>query len=280
MAMIPTAQSMRLAMLHRYNKAYETIANTTMNQKFAILANATIDTAQRHKQNLVLIGNGGHHYSTSPGPITDYHISTNTGLYNHIPIVLRKTDNDLTDAQRAKYALRKVIQVGSSWYAAYYAKRVDLTQFNIEYLIKEINATTGALVNTTTYVPTSSNLNPTPPTLSGSTPSTNKYVGAYLTLTSFIFDALDIAEIQNAATVLYGSITNAVVSELAFAASMDQTITITNYDDSTSSFIEAVHTLITDVSDAHFYNFSTGTMSVNSAISFGCATNIRESTVG
>lgn len=278
MNIIPTAQSLRLTMLQRFGKAYTTDSYTTINQKLAIRATATIDVTKQHKLNLVIIGNGGHHYTTSPGPVTDYHVSTNTGLYSQIPIVMRKTNADLTPTQREKYALRKSLTVGSTTYYAYYAKRIDLSIYPIANQIKTIN-TSGVVTNTVNYVPTSSELSPTPLVMGSVATTDKKYVGSYLTMTDFIFDEMDIAEIQNTATILYGSISNAIVSEIGFCASQDANISITNYDGSTSTFTEADHTLLTDVSDGEFYNLATGVVSVNSSIVFGCTTDVKLATL-
>lgn len=278
MNIIPTAQSARLAMLHRYRKPYTTINYTTLNQKFGILANASIDVNQSHSQNLIVYGNGGHHYSTSPGPITDYHISTNTALYSHIPAVLRPLGNDLTVTQRQKFALRKQMQVGSNYYIAYWARRMSVDAFSLVHKTKIVDLSTGDLISDTVFTPTSGDLSPTPPSLSDTNPSTKKYVGTFITMENFMLDAFDIAELQNVATLLYGSIYNTIISEIGFVASQTEQITVTNFDDSTSTFDEAVHCLLTDVSDGEFYNLSSATTTVTTTTEFGCSANIRQST--
>jgi hypothetical protein len=218
--------------------AFNMLPNTTLNEKFSVQSGVTPPNNKIPTVGYLAIGNGGHTVQTGSGglplikPIQ--HVATDGALYNHLPFVLRATNNDISPTERAKYGLRKTVTYGGVQYIAYYLKRLVLDSAVVDISLQTIN---NGVTTTTEFVPSSGNLSPTPPVLDsqGSNSLTSQYgvVSATLPIT---FTADECTELINAATIVYGSPDYAIISEMALVSGVDKTVTITGG----ASFLEVV----------------------------------------
>lgn len=212
------------------NSEFQMLDNTTLNEKFNIQAG--VEPANTPAVGYYAIGNGGHTTAMGAGNIplirSVEHLATDAALYNHLPFVLRTVDNDLTQAERTKYALRKQITVDSTPYIAYYLKRIDVAS-GIPQL--KLQTTNNGVTSTSTFVPSATNLSPTPPALSESNVNTLKSQYAIVSQPiPFSLTAAEVAEILNAAAIIYGDEAYAVISEMSLCSGEDKAITLAGGD--------------------------------------------------
>lgn len=223
--------------------AFKLLDNTTINKKFGILADQVPAAGQMPALQYFMIGNGGHSFTVGangvgkPSPII--HRSTDCALYNFLPFVLREPANDLTAAEMTRYRMRVPTVINGVNYVAYYAREMDFTGITpqMEYVTIQADGTKV----TTPFVPTSANLNPTPPTLSstGVNVTTSDYVQVSvevpLTLTGD-----DAAEIVNVANILYGDPDLAIISEIALCSGVDKLVQGGGNGQATFNYTEAI----------------------------------------
>lgn len=128
------------------NRYYAVKANTTLNEKFQIMASdhipkGTIENPTFPKLRYFVLGVGGLDVINTDGNYQmSQHRVLDAALFQHIPFVIKPVGNDLTPEQRMKYRLRKEITVDGTPFYAYYAKVVDLVDYrDYNYLIKKVN---------------------------------------------------------------------------------------------------------------------------------------------
>ncbi len=169
------------------------------------------------------IGNGGHNLvstGSQGGPYPDEkpHRASNTGFYNQIPFVVKHIDQDLTREQRALYRLRKILLIDGEYYAAYYARKLPIQNVEPKLLHTKIQ---NGIATTTEFVPTLNNLNPPDPIIG------QENDGSYLSVSSTMsidFNAQDVAWLQEACELLYGTSKAAIISEIAICSGIDKPI--------------------------------------------------------
>ena len=206
---------------------FEVAANSTLNEKFDIQSGVDLADGQIPEVGYYCIGNGGHRIVTGadgiPYTTPINHRARDAALFNHLPFVLREVDNDLSIAERARYALRRAETHNGRNYFAYYLKRIDVTNVN-----SEMNHTTvqDGVSETVPFVPTNDDLNPEPPEM----PSTGVITtdGNYLSSSAIVpidFTEKDVEELVNVSRVLYDNENRAVISEIGLCTGMDKTVT-------------------------------------------------------
>lgn len=226
---------------------FELKANTTLNEKFGIQAEATLDIDALPAMRYFSIGIGGHAFSVGANGVTKndivQHRATDAALYKHIPFVLRDINNDIDVTDRAKYGLRRIETHDGKQYIAYYLKRIDFTNVEVgmEYTSVENDVST-----VTDYVPTAANLNPSPPVLSptGVNLVTGDYVSATAKLT-LVFTKAEIQEIRDACNVIYGDDNYAIISEIALCSGVDKVVTSPAINNGTINFNEVIGVQVT-----------------------------------
>lgn len=208
------------------NLPFQMLPNSTLNEKFGVQS-GVLPTNTPHV-GYYAIGNGGHSFTTGangvPKPDFYTHQPTDPALYKHLPFVLRATNNDLTAAQAAKYALRTTLTVGSNTYYAYYLKRLDLSSAVPSVSIQTKNNGT---TSTRVFAPTSANLTPTPVPIGNE--ASNSISGTYAVVNAtvpIVLTAEECQEIINAATILYGDPALAIISEIAICSGEDKSVPI------------------------------------------------------
>ena len=201
--------------------------SSTLNEKFNIQNGTTVAAGEIPGVGYYAIGNGGHKYVSIDGisrPEPLQHLATDAALFNHIPFVLRPTSNDLTQAERSKYGLRKLETHSGESYYAYYLRRLstaDITA-STEYRIVANGSTT-----VSTFVPNASNLNPVPSELA--TSGTNAVTGDYVASSAKLpltFTADEVSELLNVAKVLYKDEKFAIISEVAIVSGVDKVVQV------------------------------------------------------
>ena len=184
--------------------------------------NASTDTNDL-KLNIYCIGNGGHQMLSDNGvPYTDPipHQPSDSCAYSLIPFVVVPVASDLSPSTRTNYRLRKVIELNSVLYAAYFAKVLDVSSSAPSTVM---NTVSNGITTPSSFVPGPSN----------QAPNKNNAIGAqnngsYLSVTSTLgiaFSADDVNNLIAACELLYGSANFAVVSEIILATSVDKPVT-------------------------------------------------------
>lgn len=184
--------------------------------------NATNDT-DGLKIDLFCIGNGAHRNIAGPTggvPYTEAipHKASDSGLYHMIPFVVVPTANDLSSGDRAKYRMRRTVDIGGVLHAAYYGKVLDFSSTSIA---KALLTTSNGVTTSTPFVPTVNNLRPTPPDLSSPTTSTLLQASATMMIP---FTAAEVQMLRDACELLYGDENYAIISEIALCSSIDRSV--------------------------------------------------------
>lgn len=230
-------------------------ANSTLNERFSILAGILPTASSPPHCGYYSLGNGGHTFTVGadgiPKPEPVQHRATDAAAYKPLPFVLRLPTNDLTTAERLNYALRRIEVWQGVQYIAYYFKRIDFTGVTVNQQFKTVDPTTGT-VTTTAFVPDSSNLNPTPPALSstGVNVTDGTYVSADCQL-DLSLSASDCTELLNVAQIVYGDPNAAIVSEVLLCSGVDYSTTVqSGVGNGTFSFLDAIAAQVMTFVDA------------------------------
>lgn len=203
---------------------YEPVENSTLNERFDILANTAPSQDEEPYVAYYVIGNGGHQHisgaSGVPYTMPRNHAATDAACFNHIPFVLRELDNDLSAVERQNYALRTIETIDGVEYAAYYAKRLNLE--NVEVTMQKVTIDNGSQEEET-FEPTNENLNPEPYDHDDEAliESSGEYVSGFAILT-INFSANDAEELRNVAKIMYGDENYAIISEIALVSGVDR----------------------------------------------------------
>lgn len=216
---------------------YSVGVNSTLNERWAIHQNVTINETERPNVGYVAIGIGGAKYTMGPPPtnlpkIDLYqHKPTDSGLFNQLPFVLRLVTEDLAPDERSKYRLRRLETHDAQVYVAYYLKKLDLsaTLPQLELRKVENNTTTS-----TTFKHTADDLNPTPTILSTGNSTTlldnvaYTVNGNYVAATAkvpFTMDENDIQEFKNVCNIIFGDESYGILTEVALCSGVERVLT-------------------------------------------------------
>ncbi len=226
---------------------------STLNEKLAINATELITSTDVPTMRYAAIGNGGHQMVAGANgisrPMIVQHRTTDAALYNQLPFVLRELTNDLDPTTRANYALRRIETHNGISYAAYYLRRLDMTNTTADMEYRTVSK--GVTVSTE-FVPNNSNLNPTPPALSNT--GTNVVTGDYVTATAkvnFSMSAAEVAEFMNVCNIIYGDPSYAIISEIALCSGVDKMLN-GDFNGVTISYNEAIAVQINSLISAFF----------------------------
>jgi hypothetical protein len=200
------------------NLPYTTPLNTTLNEFYNVQSG--VQPAKMPALGYMAIGNGAHVGATGvngfPLMVTVPHRCTDAGLFNGIPFCMRLLTNDLTPQQMAAYGMRVVKVINGLSYACYYLKVINMADVApvINY-----NAVNNGVTSTSPYSATSSNLNPTAPTVGagGVVQTSADYLTVQMVL-DLSFTQNDVDELENVANILYESVEYAIISEIAICS--------------------------------------------------------------
>lgn len=217
------------------------LAHSTLNERFNInqaMVPADVDIPRIR---YACIGNGGHSVVVGSNNIAlnkpIQHLPRHSGLYNHLPFVLRPLTNDLTPQQRAKYRLRSIVTIGGVVYSAYWLKVLNVTGTVVE---TDYYSVTNGVTTSTTFAPNSNDLNPSPPDLSslGVVSTSGDYIAASAKI-PFDLNASDISELGNVANIMYNDKDYAIISEIGLCSGVDKVVT-GDFNGVQASYTEAI----------------------------------------
>lgn len=222
-------------------KPFDIMANSTLNQKFNIHNNVAVGSNELPAMKYVGIGNGGHSMVVGangiPRPEPIQHTPRHSGMFNQLPFVLRRIDNDLTPIQRANYRLRRIETHDGDQYVAYYLKLLDMINTEPQLELRTVlNGTT----TSQEFSPELSDLSPVPPVINtgGVLTTTGDYIAATAKI-PFIMSASDITEFIDACNVIYGDDSYAIISEISLCSGIDRTLE-GNFNGATASYTDAI----------------------------------------
>jgi hypothetical protein len=242
--------------------------NTTLNERFNVLKTAVLPDGQYPRLQYFCIGTGGVKIVAGSDniPRTEMvqHRSTDASCFNPFPFVLRLASNDLSVAERLKYALRVQETYNGQTYYAYYLKRIDLSQVSVNLEARTVN---NGITTSSEFIATSSNLVPTPPAIlnQGANVLTSDYItcSAQVTLS---FTQQECEELLDAAVIKYGSEDYAILSEIGMCAGLDKVISLPD----ASSFKEAIGVqIVSHVNTWHSIQYTQG--GINGVYDLGVA---------
>lgn len=169
----------------------------------------------------VCIGIDGHRMITDSNGIVKTlpveHKPTDTGLYKIMPFVVKPVDNDLTDSERAKFRLRKVLTIDGVNYAAYYLRKLDTMNVSSTMVLTSIDQ---GIKNQTPWKPSINNLRPTKPTVGYENDSS--YIST-ISNVPLVFEEQDIIWFQEACQLLLGD-ANYSITEIGYCTAVDKPI--------------------------------------------------------
>lgn len=215
--------------------------HSTLNNKFDVNSGVEPTEDERAVMRYFCIGLGGHGYAGGADLIPRFsmlqHKSTDAALFGHLPFVLRPIDSDLSDTERSIYALRVQENYGGLPYYAYYLRRLDLTSVEPEMLYTTINA--GSEV-TTPFIPSAANLTPTPTIISDGMNVVSGDMTSVMARLGITFTTAQINEIMNAAKIIYGDESYAIISEIGLCTGVDRDVIVSSAGGGTFTQPEAI----------------------------------------
>lgn len=120
---------------------YKPLANTTLNEKFAVNADASAPSGQYPKLNYFCLGIGGESPIQGDGAyISSEHSPIDAALFQHIPFIIRTVNSDLSVSERANYRMRVLTTLAGVQYACYYLKVIP--SFDVPDYFNTINTIT------------------------------------------------------------------------------------------------------------------------------------------
>lgn len=239
------------------NKPAQPLANTTLNQALDINYPYLLSSTDVPVTQYWCVGVGNLQVSTIPTGTGSQqtrvstrhkrHRPRNTALYDMVPFVLRRLDDDLPPEERIKYRLRKLLTIAGIVYVAYYLKVIDLS--NVVPTLELMTVSAGN-TTVTSFTPSADDMNPTPPVLNsqGNILGTGDYVRATAKI-SLGFSASDVTEYLNAYNILYGDISTSDISEVGICSGVDKTVQGTFNGGVTMGYVDSVAVRI-----MHFIN--------------------------
>jgi len=215
-----TIYSLKLQTALLTGAEYETLPNTTLNEKFSILPNYVI-TGTYPRLNCYVLGVGGNPIieNTAIDLKRGKHRATDGALFKHLPFIIRRTDDDISDELKQKYRLRKVENINGIDYIVYYAKVLDKIDFT--NTIFQVNSDFGNNFigpYDTTNDPTI--LNPTPLLDLDITKIKGSYV-LNMCKVLFVLEDWEIEELKNSMSIMYPGETLTSISEIGLCSGID-----------------------------------------------------------
>ena len=235
---VPTLAFMRLQTIKALGLPMTYKDKSTLNEHLDVLATTLPASDIYPVAQYMCIGDKGHYMADELGdgeyvPMPVRHSPTDVAPYRIRPLVLRRIDNDLSDSERAKYALRKLTEIGGVKYWAYYLIRLSMTGVSVN----DYKVTVEDGVRTTeAFTYTDSELYPTQPEMPDydydftdqTVTSDGKYVSSSAAV-SLMLDAAALEEYLNVCKIIKGSAAKSVISEVCLVTGVDTTATGESY---------------------------------------------------
>lgn len=228
---VRTVEAAVLTSAQMLGKSITQRPNTTLNQRFELFQNETPVDTDVFRLKYIGVGVGGHQMQvgtypdnklTFSVPVPLPHTARHKSLYQHIPLVMRPLDDDLTPAERLQYRMRVLLEFNNVIYACYYLRVVDLSQTTPSI---ETRTTVDGVVTSVPYSATTDDLFPTPPKLgTGVSTQTSSVSISVTSRFSLSLTAADMDELKNSAQIIYGDSNYAIISEMCTVAGIDRVV--------------------------------------------------------
>jgi len=227
------------------NRPFTVLPNSTLNQKFNLHASELHASNEYPVIGYLGIGNKGAYYETTTSgyvlttPIP--HLPRHASLYNHIPFLIRRVDDDIDSTERMKYRLRVPITIGSVNYVAYYLRALGISGVIPTVELRNVD---GDNITSSTFTPTLGDLSPEPPVISNV--NLNNPNGDYLVSSAkvnFTLNQTDINNILDACSILYGDPRYAVINEIALCSGVDKVLQGV-FGTATSNYVDTIVTQV------------------------------------
>ena len=171
------------------------------------------------------IGNGGHVFNSGGGGLVPSfspkpHLATDAALYRMLPFVIRPIGSDLVGVDRARFRLRRTLEISGDLYVAYYMRVVDRPSLSPPMKIKTIDLVGDVTI--ADYIPNVNNLRLADPDIGAVNPEVYVYTETIETVT---FTQQDIDWIVEACELLYGRADQAIISEVGLCIGVDKPVT-------------------------------------------------------
>lgn len=225
---------------------------TTLNERLGIYENGRFNEKDKLRTFWYTIGNNGINTVAGPEEINvnepvDYDPRTPVA-YRPMPFVLRRLTDDLTEAERDNYRLRRKETHNGTEYWAYYAKK-----FEIEKVVRVlIERTENGVTTTSEYNPTADLLHPKKPVISPRRVEKTSNEKIFVSCPAqIIFTEQDVQEFYEVCRIMYNSTAPAIISEIGLVMGVDERYTSPDdgkvYQElkcaTVSAFINALHDL-------------------------------------
>lgn len=225
----PTESFLSLTVSQAANIAFEAETYSTLNEVLSAGNVAPPNDGSYPKIQYLALGVGGADFALGSGSVSTVnykiHSPTDATAFNLIPFQLVPATADLSSTDRAKYRLRVPVSVNNIDYFAYYLKVIDTTGSTLSKRLLTIS--NGQQVGDVEFTSTASRLSPTPVNIDNT--NVNVTNGTQLIIQTTVNVPLsteDLNAIINACTILFGSGSAAVISEIMFCSGWDKTVTV------------------------------------------------------
>lgn len=203
---------------------YKVLKNTTLNEKFGVLADVMPAGNQIPNTRYLVIGNKGHRSIRAADGSDEseniIHRTNHSALYGHIPFVTRPIENDITALERERYGLRTLETINGKPHVNYWARRYDVTLIKPQLI--EITVING-IPTVKPYIPSVADLNPTQPeiTNNGTVIGSNENISSSAIVTINL-SPWEINEIVNAHRIRTNSTRTPTISEIGICSGVDR----------------------------------------------------------
>jgi hypothetical protein len=237
-----TILGMTIALEQRFGCTPRNDVGTTLNTKFGVLPSRLPVNERLIKYFCWGVGgrvNDGE-FLSSARPV----LGTNMSLYDMRPFRAVPEEDDLSDEERANYAMRVVTPINGTSYALYYLKKIEFSQSQVQYT--RTDPVSGIV---TAYTLDYSNLDPTAPVAddNGIITDVADQVSVVLpgTITITGREVLESMAVMDGGDPRY-----AIVSELGFVSASTESVSAVDFNNDPFSYQEAILAQMVDQ-----YNF-------------------------
>lgn len=221
---------------------YVPLPNSTLNQKFNVYPEELPMNGEYPNVAYVAIGRRGAKLGSStsgdPIPVQVPHSPKHAALYEHMPWIVRRLEDDLSASQRKRFRMRVPFTgKDGNAYVGYYLMAIDMTNVKPTAELRHVE---NGKITSTVFEPDVGDLSPKQIVMDNvniKNPNNDCLVST--AKLEVDLNATDIAEIINSFTVIDGDASGAVISEIAVVSGVDR-IMQTNISGAMGSYIECI----------------------------------------
>lgn len=230
----------------RWNDPLRVLPNSTLNQKFGVLADDAPYDGEKVYTKYLAIGLKGIQIELNQGlykvNFRNY-LPSNASLFKHCPFIMRRITEDLTPSERVRFRMRVIEEYNGVTYASYYLRVIENDGIAAD---AEKRRTSGGIVTSDAWEPTLNDLNPSPDVIDPNQQVANgdEYLAASKKI-KIVFSPIDIQEIIAAVTIIHGDPGFAELSEFGLVSGVDRQTT-GDFGGISQNYTEAVYAQIND----------------------------------